>query len=493
MKRRLTAMKYFYILLVLMVTNIVAGNEFEKWFEDATMRIDYFHFGDSRQDDIAIDRIYRYDTWPGRHSRLIDSYGNGLYRVTIRDAENGEVIYSQGFSSFFGEYQSTAPAAQGVKRAFHETCRVPWPKYPVIFSLDKRDGKNEFRQYFQFLIDPGDISIIRQMTGDPQVKIIKNRESGPPAKKVDIAFIAEGYTIEEFSKFKKDLSYFSNVLMNSEPYRSMADQFNIYGVFKASVESGVDEPRAGIYKQTALNVTFNSLGSERYLMTEDNKALQDIAGHVPFDALVIMVNHSRYGGGGIYNQFCVFTTGNQWKEYLLLHEFGHSFAGLADEYYTSSTAYSELNTPTIEPFEPNITALHDKKIIKWKSFLTPGVQMPTPWKKKGFDKMDYAWQSERARMNNQIAELKRKHAATNDIIEAEREYDRRDAGHTRKVDEYFLQSRFFGVVGAFEGAGYMQYGLYRPMLDCLMFSKGKKPFCVVCENVVKQVINGYTN
>jgi len=144
-------------------------------------------------------------------------------------------------------------------------------------------------------------------------------------------------------------------------------------VYKPSEDSGVDEPGANIYRNTVMNCTFNSLGSDRYLLTEDNKAVRDLAAFVPYDALYIMVNHSRYGGGGIYNLYCTFTTGNQYKDFLFIHEFGHSFAGLADEYYTSSTAYNDFYPRGVEPVELNITALTDPQNVKWKNHLTPGI------------------------------------------------------------------------------------------------------------------------
>ncbi|GAH38706.1 unnamed protein product, partial [marine sediment metagenome] len=214
--------------------------------------------------------------------------------------------------------------------------------------------------------------------------------------------------------------------------------------------------------------------------------------HVPYDTLFIMINHKRYGGGGIYNLYCTFTVDNQWYEYLFLHEFGHSFAGLADGYYTSSVAYNEFYPRGVEPTEPNITALLDPKNIKWKDLLTPHIEIPTPWEKEGFDKMDLAYQKIRREINEKIARMKREKAPQAEVEKVEQESDRLSRDHAKKVDDYFSKSRFRDKVGVFEGAGYSAKGLYRPMLDCLMFTKGKKPFCKVCEQAVIRVIKHYS-
>jgi hypothetical protein len=285
---------------------------------------------------------------------------------------------------------------------------------------------------------------------------------------------------------------FAAVFFGFEPYKTYKRQFNIYGVLKPSMDSGCDEPRSGIFKNTALNATFNSLGSERYLLTEDNKSLRDIAAHVPYDALFIMVNHKRYGGGGIYNLYCTFTVDNQWYEYLFLHEFGHSFAGLADEYYTSSVAYNEFYPRGVEPVEANITALLDPKNLKWKDWVTPGMEIPTPWEKEEFDRMDEAYQKVRREINDRIAKMKREGAPAAEVQKVEEESERLSREHAKKMDNYLSKSRFKSQVGAFEGAGYSAKGLYRPMLDCIMFTKGKKPFCKVCAGAIVRVIKYYS-
>ena len=195
-----------------------------------------------------------------------------------------------------------------------------------------------------------------------------------------------------------------------------------------------------------------------------------------------MVNHKRYGGGGIYNLYCTFTSDNQWNDYIFLHEFGHSFGGLADEYYTSESAYNDFYPAGIEPLEPNITALLDAPDVKWENLLTEDIEIPTPWEKEDYDKMDYTWQEQRRALNDKVSQLKRSGAQVNEILLAEKNYADQDRAHAVKVDTYLRASKYWGKVGAFEGAGYAATGLYRPMLDCIMFSKGPKPFCAVCKD-----------
>lgn len=486
--------RIFAALLILCAATSFGQNipDFDTKFENATMRIDYYHVGDSGTELFTIDHIYKQGIWAGSRKHTIDNFNNGAYYYKIYDAHTGEIIFSKGFDSYFKEYQTSRKAMDGIKRTYHESALIPYPKNKIILAVEKRDSGNELKEIYRTNIDPEDIGIIKDKLIDESVEVTKSLSSGDPHSKADVVIIAEGYTNDQHDKYLNDLSRFTEIFVKPEPYNSLKDKFNIYGVFKPSDESGVDEPRAGIFRSTTLNATFNSLGSERYLLTEDNKTLRDLAAYVPYDAIYVMVNHHRYGGGGIYNWSCTFTTDNQFDEYLFIHEFGHSFAGLADEYYTSSTAYEGFYKPEVEPVEPNVTALMDKDNIKWKGSLSDNIELPTPWEKKDFDTMDYAWQEKRRELNAKTAELKRTGASQEDILEAERYYAERDKEHSDIVDEYLRSSKYWERVGAFEGAGYMATGLYRPMIDCIMFSKGDKPFCKVCEKAIAKVIEHYT-
>ena len=468
------------------------GPVFEAWFMDKTLRVDYYHTGSAASETFALDQAYDQGTWAGSRVHLLDPFDLGRYAVKVYDDATGTLIFSKGFDSYFGEYKTSDAGIKGLPRTYHESALLPYPKKPVRFTIEAKDRRNVAARVFSQVIDPAAMTVIRERL-IPGVKVVEALKSGEPGRKVDVAIVAEGYTSAEEAKFEADLARFTGVFFKLEPYASHKDSFNITGVFKPSAESGSDEPSHGSFKSTALGTSFDALGSERYLLTEDNRSLRDIAAHVPYDALYIMVNHKRYGGGGIYNLYCTFTTDNQWYEYLFLHEFGHSFAGLADEYYTSDVAYNEFYPAGVEPAEPNITALLDPANVKWKALLTPGIAVPTPWEKAAFDEMDTAYQKVRREVNAKIARMKRERAPAADIAKAEEESEKLSREAAEKVDAFLKSSKFWGQVGVFEGAGYAAKGLYRPQLDCLMFTKGTKPFCKACEAAVLKTIRYYTD
>jgi hypothetical protein len=479
------------VLVLSLTLSAQLPEDFDRYFMDKTMRIDYFHIGDAKEEIVTIDQVYEQGVWTGSLNNLIDTFNNGHYYVKIHDLSSDELIFSKGFDSYYGEYKTTDSAMKGVKRTYHETALIPYPKNKIRFVLEVRNRENKLLPLFSQVINPSGVDICKEPL-DKDVKVFEMIESGHPHQKVDVAIIAEGYTKEEEEKCRADLERFADILFSQEPYRTYKDMFNIYGVYKPSEQSGCDEPRRGVFKNTALGASFNSLGSERYLLTEDNKALRDVAAHAPYDALFIMVNHERYGGGGIYNLFCTFTTDNQWHRDLFLHEFGHSFAGLGDEYYTSSVAYDEFYPRGVEPTEANITALLDPENLKWKDLITPGVGIPTPWEKEAFDKMDMDYQKIRQDINQKIEEMKRHQAPQDEIERIVQKSEQLSKQHADKLDAYLAKSKYRDKVGAFEGAGYSAKGLYRPMLDCLMFTKGDKPYCKVCERAIIRVIKHYS-
>ena len=229
------------------------------------------------------------------------------------------------------------------------------------------------------------------------------------------------------------------------------------------------------------------------MLTEANKKLRDITSAAPCDAILIMVNSSRYGGGGIYNSFCTFTIDNEQVDYLILHEFGHSFSGLADEYYSSSVAYNEFYPRGIEPVEPNITALLEPGKIKWSAQVSKNTKLPTNWNKDEFDKMNTDFGRKRKKLNLKIEELTRSGAAEKDILKAKRAIELLMLRKEEENREFFRKTGKAGIVGAFEGAGYSSEGLYRPTQDCIMFTIGKKPYCKVCEQAVKKMIRKYSD
>ncbi len=475
-------------LAALPVFGKAAGPEFETHFFNRTLRVDYYHIGDAGEEIVTIDGVYLEGPWAGSKTGLIDPFDRGRYAIKIYDETGKTLLFSRGFDSYFGEYRTTDAAAGGVKRTYHETALIPQPKSNVTFVLEARERDNSMRKVFETIL-PIRGAKLEAKRSLKDVKVFELRKNGSPNEKADLAFIAEGYTAAEESRLRADLDRMVEILFSQEPYRSLSSKFNLYGVWKPSEDSGNDEPGFGLYKNTAVSTTFDSLGTDRYVLTEDNRSLRDIAGHVPYDALVIMINQNRYGGGGIYNAFCTCAAGNEWRDYLFLHEFGHSFTGLADEYYTSEVAYNEFYPPGVEPREPNITALLDPKNVKWKT--VPGIAIPTPWEKDEYDRNDIAYQKLRRRLNDGIAALKLGGASAGDVAKAEEESDRKSKEQAAWVDAFLAASAFAGKAGVYEGAGYAAKGLYRPAVDCIMFTRGRKPYCPVCAEAVRQMILFY--
>lgn len=464
---------------------------FNTYFVDRTLRVDHVHVGNAAEEVFVLDRLVEQGAWAGSRVHLLDPFENGRCVARVYDLASGKLVFSRGFDSYFGEYRTTEQAGKGVRRAYHESVLMPMPKAKVRLALALRHPDRELEEVWSTEIDPASWHIERHKP-DPSVLVMPSHVSGDPHAKLDVAILGEGYTLAEVGKFKADLNRFTGVLLGAEPYHRAKDRINVYGVLKPSDESGIDEPSHGSYKRTALGASFDALGSERYVLTEDNRAVRDVAAAVGYDTLFIMVNSARYGGGGIYGLYATFTTDNQWHKYIFLHEFGHSFGGLADEYYTSATAYNEFYPRGVEPAEPNITALADPAHLKWRQLLSPGVQIPTPWEKEGYDAQDLEYQKVRQQLNEKIAAAKRAGAPAAEVAKLVEESERLSREHAEKMDAYLAASKFVGVVGAFEGAGYSAQGLYRPMLDCLMFSKGDKPLCKVCQAAVERRIDHFT-
>ena len=475
---------------VLAVLALAQPSAFDAHFLDATLRVDTYHTGNTAEEIVALDRVVREGSWAGSRTHLTDPFPTGQYRAAVIDPASGEVLFSRRYDSYFGEYRTTADAGKGVRRTFHESVLIPCPKGKVRFTIEARGRDGAAHEIFATELDPAATNVVRRATG-AGVTVIEAAHGGDPHASVDVAILADGYTATEEGKFRADLARFVKVFFAHEPYASRKASFNVYGVFVPSQESGCSEPSWGSFKNTALGASFDALGSERYMLTEDNRAVRDAAAHVPYDALMIMVNSPRYGGGGIYNLYCTFTSDNYWSEYVFLHEFGHAFGGLADEYYTSSVAYTDFYPKGVEPDAANITALLDPAKLKWGALVTPGTPVPTPWEKADYDVMDLAYQKVREELNAKIAAAKRAGAPRAEVEKMQDEADRLSREHAARVDAYLAKSAFVGRVAAFEGAGYSSRGLYRPMVDCIMFSKGVKPFCAVCQHALVRVIEHY--
>ncbi len=482
------------LLLMMMVPAAAkdAAGEFDRWFVDRTLRVDYYHIGNAEEEAVTLDRLYEQGTWAGSTENLLDTRNNGAFYVKVFDAATNQLIFSRGFDTIFREYQTTAPAAAGVSRTFHESFLMPRPKRPFQWTMERRDRTNHLTPVFSTVIDPNEVTVVRDAL-IPGVSTALHHEGGHPHRCVDFLLVADGYTAEEEEKFAADCRRMTEMLFRYEPYSSEKTAINVRSVFRASAESDVSKPHFGEYRSGSVGTSFYSLGSPRYLLTEDNRALRDVAAHAPYDALCILVNTATYGGGGIYNLYATNAVDNQWAEYLFIHEMGHSFAGLADEYYTSSTAYDEeaFYPPGIEPLEPNITRLIGDPVPKWNDAADAG-QYPTPWGKEAYDAADRAYQVERGKMNRKIADAKRAGAEAELIAGLEEESARLSREAAARADAILRQDPNFGKVGAFEGAGYCSSGVYRPELDCIMFTKGSKPFCRVCRAAIERTIRHHT-
>ncbi len=456
--------------------------DFDAYFIDATMRVDYFMTGDAHEEVITVDRIYRQSIWAGNPNTLLDPFNNGKYYVKIYDVASNRCIFSRGFANIFAEYQTTDPAHKGEKRTYHNSVLVPYPKKSILLVFESRNKKNMLIPIFSRTVDPDDVAIIREETG-AGVRVYEALKNGDPHEKVDVVLLAEGYRANEYDAFKEDVEKFLRAFFDIEPYSSRKGSFNIHGLFVASQQSGVDQPRENIYRSTALNASFNALNLPRYLLTDDNKSMRDIASRVPYDAIVIMANSERYGGGGIYNFYAMSTVDNRLSVNVFVHEFGHSFAGLADEYYSSAVVYNDFYPRGVEPTEPNITALLDPENIKWKEYVTPGIEIPTDWGKEKVEELQKQRGELMSKMRSgelageSLEQLREKMTALNAEIE-------------NVQTEY--RSELAGKVGAFEGAGYASEGLYRPELNCLMFSNQQQQYCKVCRAAIIRMIDYYT-
>lgn len=467
--------------------------KFENYFENQTMRVDYYHTGDADDEFISIDQIYKQGVWAGTVNNLIDPFDLGKYFFKIFDKADSNLIYSRGFSTYFGEYQTTVQAGSGIKKTYHESLLFPCPKNPVHLIIEVRDRKNQLNTIFEMNIDPADYHINKESTTrkDSIIKIIDNGDSH---HKVDLVILGEGYTMGEIDKFKADLEKYANIFFTIEPFKSNKNNFNISGILSPSMQSGVDEPTKGQYKNTILNATFNSLDSPRYLLTEDNKTMRDIAAQLPYDLAYIMANIERYGGGGIYNTLGLFTASEvKWNEFVFVHEFGHFFGALGDEYYAASTAYDEFYPPGIEPTDPNLTALLDPDNVKWQEFLSPGIDVPTDWDKTKYDSLYSMIENLRKQSTNKLDSLQNINAAAEKISSVKSNFADSIQTVRERINDFISNHSLRGKIGVFEGGGYTPEGMYRPTVNSIMHKFDEKDwsFYAVSEAHLQKMIDYY--
>jgi hypothetical protein len=417
----------FFLLLFIPIT--YSQINFDDYFEDKTLRLDYFHTGNKDNDSYSFDELIEEPFWGGSKVNLIDKFNYGKYRFEVYDEASNTLIYSRGYSTLFGEWQTTEEAKMTYK-TFSETVTFPFPKKPVIVKFYGHNRKNEFLNKFEYRIDPENYFIKPERVSKYENFEILN--SGDPSVKVDIVIIPEGYAEDEMEKFKNDCERFSGYLFNCSPFKENKERFNIWGIEAPSLESGTDIPKDNIWKKTLVNSTFYTFDLERYLMTADNKTLRSVASNAPYDQIYILANSDKYGGGAIYNHYSLCVSDDKNSEFVFTHEFGHGFCSLADEYWTSDVAYQEFYPLDVEPTDPNLTTLINFD-SKWKDLVEESTPIPTPNNEENKDK-----------------------------------------------------------VGAFEGGGYMEKGIYRPKEDCTMRSIKVDNFCPVCKRAIQQMIDFYS-
>ncbi|MBN1985922.1 MAG: peptidase M64 [Prolixibacteraceae bacterium] len=417
-----------FILILPVFTN--AQINFQKYFHDYSFRFDFLLGGNNNKVTVYPQQMKQEPFWAGTKTRLIDPFNYGSYRYRIFDVASDNLIFSKGFSTLFQEWQTTAEAKK-TNKTFYQAAIFPYPKKKFRIEIDARQWDGTFKTIYASEIEPENYFVQRETpVSFDVVDILSN---GDPSVKADLVILAEGYTKTEKNKFVEDVKRVTSYLFEEEPFKTEKESFNVKAVFTPSVESGTDVPGEHIYKNTHFNSTFYTFDLPRYLTTSDMKTIYDAAAQVPYDHVYILVNTERYGGGGFYNFLTVCTADNALTKEVFVHEFGHGFAGLGDEYYTSSVAYEDFYNLEIEPWEPNLTTLVDFD-LKWKKLIAETTPVPTP-----------------------------------------------------------RETKYQNIVGVYEGGGYLSKGIYSPYIDCRMKSNEAQEFCPVCKEAIKKVIDYYSH
>ncbi|ANM32155.1 hypothetical protein ABI59_08670 [Acidobacteria bacterium Mor1] len=460
------------LLLLLSLSAAPAAAGFDGWFTGDTLRVDLYHSGTAAEERIALGRLRIEGPWPGSRTRLLDETGLGKYRVEVVALPSNRVIYSRGFASIYGEWETTGEANQGVWNTIEEAVRIPEPKARFQLRLMKRASDQTFAQLWTRTIDPASRFVDRSPV--PPADVVEIEVHGDPATKVDLLILGDGYAADRRDKFLADARKARDALFAVDPFKKRRKDFNTRAIWTPSPEQGVARPRAGVYRETPLGARYNTFDSERYVLSLEDKRWRDVAAAAPYDTVLILVDERKYGGGGIFNLYATAAADSAYADYLVVHEFGHSFAGLGDEYYSSSVAYEKFTAPDVEPWEPNITALLDPEKLKWAD-LVDGTPLPTPWGKEAYDAESRAYQERRNAM--------RAEGASEAEMEALFDEVKKESTATLAAEKHA------GKVGAFEGAMYESRGLYRPRADCIMFTRNDVGFCPVCSRAIEQVID----
>ena len=457
------------VLIIVVVISAAGAQEAPR-----TWRVDFFETGGPGIEAYSLDRIVVEPLpWPDRPAAALDPVRGGNYRYDVIDA-SGTVVLSRGFDPAFAEWVTTAEARR-VRRTFHDSLRFPAPAAKVEVILRKRNDRGEYDEVWRVAVDPADPFIDRSVP--PRQEAVEIERHGDPRAKVDVLLLGDGYTAAECAgKFRGDARRMAAALFLEEPCRARRNDFNVWGICPPAAESGVSRPSTGVYRRAPAGTSYDAFGSERYVLTFENRALRDIAAWVPYEYVTLLVNSRTYGGGGLYNVYSTAAVDNDFADYLFVHEFAHHFAGLADEYYTSPVAYEPPSRVT-EPWPANVTAAPDRGRLKWRDLVAPDVPLPTPWPKQEFEVLSKGIQARRA----QLRAANRPEEEMSALFREEQAVMSKLLGmaeHARKT-------------GAFQGANYDAQAFYRPAIDCIMFSRDNVPFCPVCQRGIAQVIDYY--
>ena len=434
-----------------------------------TLRVDLIHTGTATEEHFALAGLVREGEWPGPLDRWIDGTNLGVYQFEVVNAATNRVIYSRGYASIFGEWRTTDEAKKA--RDFSESLRFPEPAQPVKLIIRKRGPHNQFLEVWSVQVDPRDRAI---RTAAPKYKAWSVIRNGAPADKVDLLLLGDGYTAAEMEKWHADARRTAQLLFAAPPFKEHRGDFNVWAIDTPAEQSGVARPSDGVARHTPLGASYDAFGSERYILTMENQRLRDVAAAAPYEFIEIIVNDRKYGGGGIFNLYATVSADNAFTPYVFVHEFGHHFAGLADEYYTSDVSYAAA-TDRSEPWEPNATA--DPHAAKWKDLLSAGIQLPSPWPKQQFENLEMEIQKRRR-------EIRAQHRPEDEMEMLFRE-------EKEKITKLLASGANAGKVGAFEGALYEGRGYYRPQQDCIMFTRDEVGFCAVCRRAIEKVIRVY--
>jgi len=443
-----------------------------------TLRLDYYHTGTATEEYFSLDRLVVEPLpWPGNPARPIDDTHSGKYLFEVHEAASDKLLFSRGFASIYGEWETTAEATR-MHRTFHESLRFPLadPAATLRVVLKKRDAANAFRQVWEIEIDPKNPFV--DTAHPPKMEVLEFQRRGESSAKVDLLLLGDGYTASERDKFERDAQRMIEILFATSPFKERRDDWNVWGICPPAAASGISRPSTGIHRRTPVGATYDAFGSERYVLTFENRTWRDIAAWAPYEFVQILVNNATYGGGGIFGLYGTVAVDNDWASYIFVHEFGHHFAGLADEYYTSPVAY-EPPAQIVEPWEPNVTATIDPEQLKWGDLLTAGVEIPTRWPKEPFE----VHAREIRKRRQRIRAERRPEAEMSALFSEQQAFESELLGSAPHADK----------VGVFEGANYAPRGFYRSQIDCIMFTRDQVPFCAACRRAIERMIDLYTS